>query len=156
MVESGPHHAESLGFQHCDLFVNLEQRGDRKGSVHTAHTDRSQPRGGTHISHAKSNKDLQLEIDQLKRKLHHARQDRAPSNSDVSSKEEKNVSFRRRSRTPPSESFSYEVEHHHDRRHKSPQCGGLGNDAMSRVLNQISRSPFTRNIEGAILSRRLH
>ena len=27
---------------------------------------------------------------------------------------------------------------------------------MSRVLNQISRSPFTRNIEGAILPRRFH
>ena len=58
MVRSGPHHADSLGSQHGDPFVNLKQRGDYEGSVHTAHTDRSQPRGGTHISQAKSNKDL--------------------------------------------------------------------------------------------------
>ena len=73
MVGSGPHHAKSLGSQHGDPFVNLEHIGDHKGSVHTAHTNRSQPQGGTHISQAKSNKDLQLEIDQLKRKLRHAR-----------------------------------------------------------------------------------
>ena len=58
MVGSGLHYAESLGSQHGDLFVNLKQIGDCEGSVHIAHTDRSQPRGGTHISQAKSNKDL--------------------------------------------------------------------------------------------------
>ena len=59
-------------------------------------------------------------------------------------------------RTPPSESFSYEKEYHHERRYKSPTCRGLGNDAMSKALNQISKSPFTRKIEGAILPQQFH
>ena len=37
---------------------------------------------------------------------------------------------------------------------KSPSRNGLGNDAMSRVLNQISKSPFTCRIEGGKLHRR--
>ena len=36
---------------------------------------------------------------------------------------------------------------------KSPSRKGLGNDAMSKVLNQISRSPFTYRIEGGKLPR---
>ena len=94
---------------------------------------------------------MQLEIDQLKRKLRHAQREQTPSNSDVSSKSEEDASYRQRSRTPPSESFSYDVEHHHKRRYKSPTRRGLGNDAMSKALNKISKSPFTRKIEGAIL-----
>ena len=39
-------------------------------------------------------------------------------------------------------------------RNKSPSRKGLGNDAMSRVLNQISKSPFTCRIEGGKLHRR--
>ncbi|XP_030930977.1 uncharacterized protein LOC115956835 [Quercus lobata] len=39
-----------------------------------------------------------------------------PSNSAVSSDDEGDVSYRRRSRTLPSESFSYDEEHHHKRR----------------------------------------
>ena len=39
-------------------------------------------------------------------------------------------------------------------RSKSLPHKGLGNDAMSRALNQISKSPFTRRIEGGKLSRR--
>ncbi|XP_030941878.1 uncharacterized protein LOC115966874 [Quercus lobata] len=57
--------------------------------------------------------------------------------------------YRRRSKTPPSESFSYDEEHHHKRRYKSPPRKGLGNDTMSKALNQISKSPFTCKIEGA-------
>ena len=52
--------------------------------------------------------------------------------------------------TPSSESFSYEKEHHHERRYKSLTCKGLENDAMSKALNQISK------IEGAILPRQFH
>ena len=33
---------------------------------------------------------------------------------------------------------------------------GLGNDAISKDLNQISKSPFTRKIERARLPRRFH
>ena len=99
---------------------------------------------------------MQLEIDQLKRKLRHTRREWTPSNSDVSSKGEKDASYRWRSRTPPSESFSYDEEHHHKRRYKSPPRRGLGNDTISKTLNQISKSPFTRKIEGAILPQRFH
>jgi len=99
---------------------------------------------------------MQLEIDQLKRKLHHARQERTPSDSDVSSEGEEDASYKRRSRTPPNESFSYNEEHHHKHSYKSPPRKGLGNDAMSKALNQISKSPFMCKIEEAILPRRFH
>ena len=99
---------------------------------------------------------MQLEIDQLKKKLSHARRKWTPSDSDVSSDDEWDVSYRRRSRTPSSESFSYDEEHHHERRYKSPPYKGLGSDAMSRALNQISRSPFMCNIEGARLPQRFN
>ena len=32
--------------------------------------------------------------------------------------------------------------------------GGLGNDAMSKALDQLSKLPFTHHIEGAILPQR--
>ncbi|XP_050254953.1 uncharacterized protein LOC126700813 [Quercus robur] len=51
-------------------------------------------------------------------------------------------------------SFSYDEDHHHERRNRNSSSRGLGNDAMSRALNQISRSPFTRRIEGGRLPRR--
>ena len=96
---------------------------------------------------------MQLEIDRLKRKLRHARRKRTPSNFDVSSNNEGDVSYRGRSRTPPSESFSYNEEHQHERRYKNPPRKSLGSDAKSKALNQISRSPFTRNIKEARLPR---
>ena len=52
----------------------------------------------------------------------------------------------------PSEFFSYDKEYHHERRKKNSTSVGLGNDAISKALNQIFRSPFTCWIEG----RRLH
>ena len=99
---------------------------------------------------------MQLEIDQLKRKLRHARRERTPSNSNVSSEDEKDASYRRRSRTPPSESFFYDKEHHHKHRYKSLPHRGLGNDTMSKELNQISKSPFTGKIERVTLPWRFH
>ena len=100
---------------------------------------------------------MQLEIDHLKEKLRHARRKRTTSNSDVSSDvssdDGEDVSYRRRSRTPPSESFSDNKEHRHKRRYKNPSRKGLGNDAMRKTLNQISKSPFMRKIEGARLPR---
>ena len=77
-------------------------------------------------------------------------------NSDDSPKGEKDASYKQRLRTPPNESFSYDEEHHHKRRYKSPPRRGLGNDAMSKALNQISKSLFTRKIEAAILPRWFH
>lgn len=88
--------------------------------------------------------------------MRHAQRKRTPSSSNVSSNDEKDASYRQRSITPPIESFSYDEEHHHRQRYKSPPHKGLGNDAMSKALNQISKSPFTRKIEKAKLPRWFH
>ncbi|XP_050278154.1 uncharacterized protein LOC126719666 [Quercus robur] len=97
---------------------------------------------------------MQPEIDDLKRKLHHAQQRRSRSRPDMPSDDESDDDYRQRSRTPPSKTFSHEEEHYRRRRHKSPSPRGLGNDAMSRALDQLSKSPFTHHIEGATLLRR--
>ena len=102
MVGSGPHQQESTGSQRQDDFLNLERKRDREGSVHITHTSRSHSRVGSYVSQEQHNRAMQLEIDQLKRKLHHARQERTPPpNFDVSFEGEKDASYRRRSRTPP-------------------------------------------------------
>ena len=90
---------------------------------------------------------MQREIDHLKKELRHARRRRTPSLSDSSSNDEKDGSYRHRSRTPPSESFLYKEEYHRERKYKSLTRRRLGNDAISKALNQISKSPFTRRIE---------
>ena len=156
MAEPGPQPTESRASQHGDPFLNLEQRNDREGSMRTTHTDQSQPRGGSHIFHAENNKNLQLEIDQLKRKLRHAKRMRISSDSNDYSGDEQDVDYRQRSRTPPSESFSYEEEYHRKWRSRSSSRRDVGNDAMSKGLNQISKSPFTHKIEDARLPRRFH
>ena len=69
------------------------------------------------------------------------------------SNDEGDDNYRKRSRTPSSETFSYEEEHHYKRRHKSPSRKGLVNDTMSKALDRIFKSPFTRKIEGAKLPR---
>ena len=135
MVGSGPHQAKSIASQCENPFANLERKRDQEGNVHTTHTSKSHSRVGSHVSQEKHNKAMQKEIDHLKKKLRHAQQRRILSPSDSSSNDEKDSSYRRRSRTPPSESFSYEEEHHRERRYKSPTYRGLGNDAMSKVLN---------------------
>ena len=57
-------------------------------------------------------------------------------------------------RLPPSEFFSYDEDYRHKRRNKNSSLGGMGNDSMSKALNQISKSPFTHWIEGGKLPRR--
>ena len=47
--------------------------------------------------------------------------------------------------------FSHDEEHYWRRKCKNPSPRGLGNDAMSRALDQLSKSPFTHHIEGATL-----
>ena len=121
--------------------------------MHTTHTSRSQSRSGSHVSHEKDTKVMQLEINHLRRRLCHERQRRTPSNSDVSS-DDGDGSYMPRSRTPPSESFSCDKDSHRGLRNKSSSCKGLGNNAMSRALNHISKSPFTHKIEGTRLPQR--
>ena len=156
MAEPGPQQAESRASQHGDPFLNLERRNDHEGSVHTTHTDRSQPQGGSHISHAENSKNMQLEIDQLKRELRHGKRKWTSSNFDNYSGDEQDVNYRRRSQTPPNESFSYEEEYYRKRRSRSPSRRGVGNDTMCKALNQISKSPFTRKIEEARLPSHFH
>ena len=166
MVWLGPHQtslhqAESTGSQRQDDFLNLERERDRErhreGSVHTSHMSRSHSRVGSHVSQRKnSNKAMQLEIDDLKKKLRHAQRKQTPFSPNTSFNDKKDDSYRWRSRTPPNETFSYDEECHHKRRNKSPPHKGLRNDAMSKTLNQISKSPFTCKIKGAKLPHRFH
>ena len=77
MVGSGPHQAESTGSQQQDDFLNLVRERDheiyQEGSMHTTHTSRSHSQVGSHISQRQnSNKAMQLEIDNLKKKLRRA------------------------------------------------------------------------------------
>ena len=151
-----PHQAESGGSQHNNSVVNPQQGGDYEGSARTTHTSKSQPREKSHVSHAKNERDMQREIDELKKELHHARRRRPSPNSKLSSEETNDATYSRRSRTPPSETFSSDEEHHHKRRNKNPTFKGLENNAMNEALNKVARSPFTRNIEGASLPRQFH
>ena len=122
--------------------------------MHTTHSNRSYFRGGSHLSYEKDTKVMQLENDHLKRSLRHGRRKRAPFVFDFSSDGEEDVNYKCRSKTPPSESFSYDEDYLHEFKNIDSSSRGLGNDAMSRALNQISRSPFTRKIEEGMLPRR--
>ena len=123
--------------------------------MHTTYTSRSQSRSESHVSHEENTRTMQLEIDRLRRRLRHERRRKTSSNSNFFSDDDGNGNYRPKSRTPPSESFSCDEDHYHERRNKSSSCKGLGNDAMSQALNQISKSPFTHRIEGGKLPRRL-
>ena len=124
--------------------------------MHTTHTSKSQSRGKSHVSHAKNERDMQCEIDELKKELRCARRRRSSPNSELSSEETDDATYRWRSRTPPNETFSCDEEYRHRRKNRSPPYKGLGNNAMNKALNQVAKSPFTRNIEGASLPRRFH
>ena len=97
---------------------------------------------------------MEKEIDHLKRSLCHERRRRAPSNSDYSSDDKEDKDYRQRSRTPPNESFLYEEDYRHGRRNNNSSSRGLVNDAISKALNWISKSPFTRWIKEGRLPRR--
>ena len=139
--------------------LNVKEIGKKyqEGNVHTTYISKSHSRGGSHISQRQNdNKVMQRKIDDLKKKLRRAQRKQSPSSSYVSSNDEEDVSYRWRSRTLPSESFSCDEERHHQRKYKSSPHKEVANDIMSKVLNQISKSPFTRKIEGAKLPWRFH
>ena len=94
---------------------------------------------------------MQLEIDHLWRKLRCKQRRESPSSSGSSSDGDSN--YRPRSQTPPSESLSYNEERRHKRRSRSPTYKGLGNNAISKALCQISKSLFTQKIKRAKLPR---
>ena len=70
--DANPHQAESRGFQHGDPHRSPERREGREGSMRTTHTTKSHSRGKSHVSHAKSDRNLQREVNELKRELCHA------------------------------------------------------------------------------------
>ena len=134
MAGSGPHeinppHAESVNVYQQGKLHNLEHGNhidnQQEGSSQTLHAGRSGYRRRSHLAHEQADeKDLQREIEDLKRKLRHAQRKQTPSSSDVSSNDEGDASYRERSETPPSESYSYEEEHSYKRRRKSPSGRG--------------------------------
>ena len=83
-------------------------------------------RGKSHASHAKNEKDMQCEIDELKKKLCRIWRRYLSPDSELSSEETDNATYRQRSRTPPSETFSGNEEYRHKRKNKSPTHKGLG------------------------------
>ena len=85
MEGSGPNQAESMWSQRQNHFCELERRRDQEGSVHTTHTNKSQSRGKSHVSYEENARNMQKEINQLKRSLRHEQRKRAPSHSDFSS-----------------------------------------------------------------------
>ena len=93
------------------LFRSLEQGNhvdnQQEGSSQTIYAGRSGHRRRSHLVHEQADKkDLQREIEDLKRKLRRAQRKQTPSSSDVSSNDEGDASYRERSETPPSESYS--------------------------------------------------
>ena len=137
------HQAESGGSQHNNSVLNPQQKGDHEGSMHTTHTSKSQSRRKSHVSHAKNERDMQREIDELKKELYCARRRHSSPNSELSSEETDDATYKRRSKIPPSKTFSGDEEYRHKRKNKSPTYKGLGNNAMNEALNQVARSPFT-------------
>ena len=108
---NNPHQAESGGSKHSQSKVNPQQRGDREKSGQTIHPNRSQSRGKSHVSHVENEKDMQREIDELKKKLHRAQRRRSSFESKSSFGDIEDIMYRQRSRTPPSETFSGDEEY---------------------------------------------
>ena len=126
--------------------------GDHEESMHTTHTSKSQSRGKSHVSYAKNERDMQREIDDLKKELCRARRRRSSPDSELSSKETDDATYRRRSKTPPSETFSADEEYRHKRKNKSPTHKGLGNNVMNEVLSQVA-SPSLRVCNWIVMLR---
>ena len=159
--QTSPHHAESINIHQQGELYDLEHGNhmdnQQEGSLQTHHTDESGYRRRNHLVHEQADeKDLQQEIDDLKKRLRRAQRKQTPSSSDVSSNDDEDVSYRKRSETPPSKSYSCEEEHSHKRKRRSPSGRGLGTNVMKKALSQISKSPFTRGIEKEKLPRRFH
>ena len=134
MMGSGPHqisppHAESANVHQQGELHNLEHGNhvdnQQEGSSQTLHAGGSGYRRKSHLVHEQADeKDLQQEIDDLKKKLRRAQRKQTPSSSDASSNDDGDASYRERSETPPSESYSYEEERSRKRRRRGPSGRG--------------------------------
>ena len=159
--QTSPHYAESANIHQQGKLHDLEHGNDmdnqQEGSLQTLHTGGSGYRRRSHlVPEQVDEKDLQREINDLKKRLRRAQRKQTPSSSDVSSNDDEDASYRKRSETPPSESYSCEEEHSRKRKRRSPSGRGLGTNVMKKALRQISKSPFTRRIEKAKLPRHFH
>ena len=159
--QPGPHHAELANIHQQGELHDLEHGNhmdnQQEGSLHTHHTGRSGYQRRSHLVHEQADeKDLQREIEDLKKRLRQAQRKQTPSSSNVSSNDDEDASYRKCSETPPSESYSYEEEHSHKSRQRSPSGKGVGTNVMKKALSQISKPPFSRGIEKAKLPRRFH
>ena len=159
--QTSPHHAESANVHQQGKLHDLEREKDmdnqQEGSLQTLHIGGSgYRRRGRAIHEQADEKVMQREIDELKKQFCRAQRKQSPSNSNVSSNEEEDTSYRQRSGTPPSESFSCEEEHLHKGMRRSPSGKGVGTNVMKKALSQISKSPFARGIENAKLPKRFH
>ena len=164
MVGSGPHQEnprqvdpqqiEPIGPQQQnnppDPGPNLGNGRNREGSVHTTQTSQSHSQVGSRISQRQNNyQAMQREI------AVHSKDGPFPAQTYSLMRKRMSVTGRDQelSQVKP---FSYEKEQCPERRHKSPSSKGLGNDAMNKALDQISRLPFAHGIEGAKLPWRFH
>ena len=66
---------------------------DRKASMHTTHTGGNQSRGGSHLSHEKNTRSMQLKIDSLQRRLHHEQCRATPSSCGPSSNDDSDLAI---------------------------------------------------------------
>ena len=119
--QTSPHHAESANVHQQGELHDLEHGNDmdnqQEGSLQTHHTGGSGYRKRGHAIHEQADeKAMQREIDDLKKRLHQEQRKQTPSSSDVSSNDDEDASYRQRSGTPPSESYSCEEEHSQKRR----------------------------------------
>ena len=111
MVGSGPNQEEPVGSQRQDQFLNLKRRRDWEFSVYTTQTGGGQSQCGSHLLHEENTRSMQLEIDYLQRRLRHEWCRTTPPSFDPPCGDASDFSYRLRSRTPPSESFSCDLDH---------------------------------------------
>ena len=138
--QTSPHHAESANVHQKGELHDLEHGNDmgnqQEGSLQTLHTGGSGYRRRGHLVHAQADeKDLQQEIDDLKKRLRRAQRKQTPFNSDVSSNDDEDASYQQRLGTPPSESYSCEEEHSRKRRRRGQSGTGVGTNVMKKALS---------------------
>ena len=138
--QTSPHHAKSANVHQQGELHDLEREKDmdnqQEGSLQTFHTGGSGYRRKGHAVHEQGDeKAMQRKIDDLKKRLRRAQRKQSPSNSDVSSNDEEDTSYRQRLGTPHGESFSCEEEHLHKRRRRSPSGRGVGTNVMKQALS---------------------
>ena len=125
-------------------------------SYHTKRTKRSHSRPKSQVSHDHETRKLQLEIDHLRRTLKRRERDRRSPSFPPSdgSRGSRDRSYHRRFRTPSGESYSAssrrdKLDKSRNKHEKRSSHHGIGNNAISKDLQQISKSSFVRRINKA-------